>query len=188
MALFTPAESCQTRTMSAQSAPGPEPVPESAPESDAVGRRAVAARAIVTVHALGQAVGAARAAAAAGLPLLLRSAPGAGGYAGAGWFLGLVAETRRRVPDADIAGALDCGTDAATAIEALRAGAPLVGFRGEADTRALVDGIARDLGAALDEASGPALDLRGAGDPMRACAAFLAGKRQNSAPDGTPAN
>lgn len=147
-------------------------------------------RAAVIVHSAVQAIAAARAAADAGRPLLIRSAPGAAGYAGCGWFLAILAHARDSVPEADIEGLLDCGDDAAAAIEAMRAGTERIAFHGGERSRANVESIARALGAtveaaAADAADGPsrsragdpsgALDLRFAPDAYAACRAFLRG-------------
>ena len=69
----------------------------------------------VTIHGVGHA----RAAVEPGLPVLLLSAPGAGCYAGAGWWRGVVAGLGQ-------ADALDCGTEAGRALEALAAGCGIV--------------------------------------------------------------
>src|SRR6185369_594464 len=54
----------------------------------------------ILVHSLAQAVAALTAAYRAGRPVVLASAPDAGGYAGPGWFGGLIAAARASVPEA----------------------------------------------------------------------------------------
>lgn len=126
------------------------------------------------VHSLAHARAAAAAAAAAGRPVRLRSAPGAAGYAGVGWFLALVGAAREAVPDARIDGVLDCGSDLALAIEAIAAGAGRIAFTGEAAARDKIADIAATAGTALDAGGGAALDLRHTPDPATACRNFLA--------------
>ena len=64
----------------------------------------------------------ARLALAPGLPVTLVSAPGAALYAGAGWWLGLIAAARAAHPDRRFDDVLDCGDAPGAAAEALRAG------------------------------------------------------------------
>src|SRR5262250_1346021 len=93
---------------------------------------------VIVVHSLGHAVAALKAAAAAGRRVTLASAPGAGGYAGAGWFRGhsiasgaggyagagwfrgLVEAAREAVPEAPFSCLLDCGDEAGAVLAALR--------------------------------------------------------------------
>lgn len=115
-------------------------------------------RPVFVVHSLAHALAAARA--AGPRPITLSSARGAACYAGVGWFLEILAETRKRVPESDVAAVLDCGDDAAIAIEALRAGAERVRIRGAAADQ--VADIAAALGARVNGPEGPILDMRGA--------------------------
>src|SRR5437868_6378537 len=57
-------------------------------------------RVVIIVHSLGQAIAALTAAAQVGRPVVLASAPDAGGYTGPGWFGGLISAAREAVPDA----------------------------------------------------------------------------------------
>jgi fructose/tagatose bisphosphate aldolase len=135
----------------------------------------------IVVHALDDARAALRAAAEAGCPLLLASAPGAGCYAGAGWFAALVAAARAEFPDADLAAELDCADQPGAALAALRAGVAQVRFRpgsdgGNAEAAARLGEIAGQLGATLETGEPPpGLDLRHARDAAALCRAFLAG-------------
>jgi hypothetical protein len=79
-----------------------------------------ASAAVVIVHGLAQARAACMAARAGGHELLLLSGVGAGSYAGAAWWRGLISHSGHSGHSgADI---LDCGDDGAAAIEALRLG------------------------------------------------------------------
>ncbi len=73
----------------------------------------------VVIHGLP----AAQAALAPGLPVTLLSAPGAGLYAGAGWWRALIAAAGAPPGTPDI---LDCADAAGRALEALRAGQTLL--------------------------------------------------------------
>jgi hypothetical protein len=115
---------------------------------------------VIIVHALGHAVAALRAAAAARRPVVLSSAPGAGGYAGAGWFRALVEAARAAVPEARFSAFLDCGDAAGPALAALRAEVEGVLFIGRADVAGRLADIARQHGARLDTVRpAAALDL-----------------------------
>jgi hypothetical protein len=113
----------------------------------------------VIVHGLEEARAALAAAARAGRPVTLLSAPGAAGYAGLGWWRALVAAARAAVPDAEADDVLDCGELAGLAVEALHAGCPAVVFTGpdaQADRLAALAGI---CGGRLLRAAPAALDL-----------------------------
>lgn len=105
----------------------------------------------VTVHGLAGA----RAAVAAAGPrgVLLLSARGAGGFAGAPWFLGVV-----RAAGGDVA-ALDCADSTGVALTALRAGARIVVLDGACPSFAAVAAAAAEAGALLLRERPPSLDL-----------------------------
>ncbi len=127
----------------------------------------------VTVHGLGQARAALAAARAASVGVDLLSAPGAGGYAGAGWWLALTRRARSEnaaVPGTDV---LDCDDAAGFAVEALRAGCAAVVFTGPAAQAERLAAIAHALGARLLRERPPSLDLALAG-AERQLAAWLA--------------
>lgn len=134
-------------------------------------------RPVFVIHSLAQAEAAARAAAKAGTAVTLASAPGAAGYAGAGWFLAVLAALAEAQPDADVDGILDCGDDAAAAIEALHAGARWIRLDGADAFITEVAELAEDAGARLNGASGPALDLARVRDLDGACREFLSRHR-----------
>ncbi|HKS87876.1 MAG TPA: hypothetical protein VJR70_00420 [Stellaceae bacterium] len=115
---------------------------------------------VIVVHTLAHAVGALTAAAQAGRPVVLISAPDAGGYAGPGWFAALVAAAREAVPAAQPSSFLDCGESAGAALAAMRAGVEGVLFTGRAEVASRLADIARQH-AVRFETSRPscALDL-----------------------------
>jgi len=116
---------------------------------------------VIIIHSLAHAVAALSAAAEAGRPVTLASAPDAGIYAGSGWFGALVAAARAGVPAAQGAAALlDCGDDAGAAQAAIRAGIEAIVFTGPADLAERLADIASQHGARLLATRPvPALDL-----------------------------
>src|SRR5216684_465206 len=88
---------------------------------------------VIIIHSLTHAVAALSAAAEAGRPVTLASAPDAGIYAGSGWFGALVAAARAAIPAGQSAALLDCGDDAGAAQAAIRAGIEGIVFTGRAD-------------------------------------------------------
>lgn len=118
---------------------------------------------IIIIHSLAQAVAALSAAAGAGRPVTLASAPDAGIYAGPGWFGALIAAARDAVPAARCTALIDCGDDPGAAQAAIRAGIESVVFTGRADVAERLADIVRQRGnrlvtirpvAALDLGSG----------------------------------
>jgi len=115
---------------------------------------------VIIIHSLAHAVAALSAAAEAGRPVALASAPDAGIYAGPGWFGALVAASRAAVPAARGAVLLDCGDDAGAAQAAIRAGIEGIIFTGPADLAERLSDIAGQRGARLlTERPATALDL-----------------------------
>ena len=88
---------------------------------------------VLVVHSLSQAIAALTAAARAGRPVVLISAPGAGSYVGPGWFGALVDAAREAVPKARFCALLDCGADVGAALAAIRSEIEGVLFTGRAD-------------------------------------------------------
>ena len=114
----------------------------------------------IIVHSLGHAVAALKAAAAAGRRVTLASAPGAGGYAGGGWFRGLVEAAREAVPEARFSALLDCGDEAGAALAALRSRVEGIVFIGRADVANRLADIARQRGVRFETVRpAAALDL-----------------------------
>src|SRR6266404_1503212 len=87
--------------------------------SEAKQSRADEAR--IIIHSLFQATTVLTASARAGRPVVLVSAPDAGGYVGPGWFKALTAAAREAVPDARCSSLLDCGDNVGAALAAIRA-------------------------------------------------------------------
>ena len=104
---------------------------------------------VIIIHSLAHAIAALSAAAEAGRPVTLASAPDAGISAGPGWFGALVAAARDAVPAAQSAVLIDCGDDAGAAQAAIRAGIEGVIFTGRADVAERLADIAQQRGARL---------------------------------------
>jgi len=104
---------------------------------------------VIIIHSLAHAVAALNAAAEAGRPIILASAPDAGIYEGPGWFRELVGATRGAVPAARFSAMLDCGDDAGAAMAAVRAGIDAIVFTGRADVAARLGDTAAQAGARL---------------------------------------
>jgi hypothetical protein len=104
---------------------------------------------VIIIHSLTHAVAALNAAAEAGRPVILASAPDAGIYAGPGWFGELIGASRGAVPAARFSAILDCGDDAGSAMAAVRAGIDAIVFTGRADVAARIGDIAAQAGARL---------------------------------------
>jgi hypothetical protein len=130
----------------------------------------------IIVHSLDHAVAAAAASAALQVPVTLQGAPGAGTYAGPGWFLAVIAEAQASHPGARIDAVIDCADEAGSALAALRAGCKRVRFSGRADVADRLGEIAAAQGAQI-EGGDPveALDLLGQRDPEAAARAWLSG-------------
>ena len=125
---------------------------------DATNQSGTADHPVVVVHSLAHAKAALSAAAAAGRPLALASAVEAGIYAGAGWWLGLIAAAREAVPSAIATSLLDCGDDAGAAQAAIRAGVEAIVFTGRPDVAGRLSDIASRRGVRL-VTERPAADL-----------------------------
>lgn len=115
----------------------------------------------------------------AGRPVVLVSAPDAGGYVGPGWFKALAAAAREAVPDARCSSLLDCGENVGAALAAIRAEVEGVIFTGLPDVARRLADTARQHGVRF-EAKRPAdaLDLAedffaSQEDLEKRCAEFL---------------
>ncbi len=118
------------------------------------------AKPVIVVHTIAHALGALKAAARAGRPIVLVSAPEAGIYAGPGWFRGLIAAARATAPDARCAAMLDCGEEAGAALAAIRARVEGVVFTGSAEIARRLADIAGQAGVGFaTERPAAALDL-----------------------------
>jgi len=115
---------------------------------------------VIIIHSLGHATAALTASAKAGRSVLLASAPGAGSYAGPGWFGALVRAAREAVPEARCSALLDCGDDVGAALAAIRSEVEGVVFTGRADVARRLADMARQHGVRLvTDRPAPALDL-----------------------------
>ncbi len=130
-------------------------------------------RRAIIVHGLEDARAALAAAAELGVPVTLRSAPGAAAYLGAQIFREIIETARAEYPGVDAVGVLDCGEDAGFALAALRNGVERVRVDLPAETRARVADIARQHGAALDDDPVSALDLLDCDTPAERCRTWL---------------
>lgn len=131
------------------------------------------ARAII-IHELAHARAALAAAAERDVAVELWSAPGAGIYAGAGWFDAVLRAAGNQAPSAVFIGVLDCDDRADLAQAALRQGLQHVCFRGSKAVAARLADIARRADATLHRRRPRALDLLYTTDPLAACRALLA--------------
>ena len=115
---------------------------------------------VIIVHSLGQATAGLTAAARAGRAVVIASPPGAGSYAGPGWFRELIAMARDAVPAACFAAFLDCGDDVGAALAAIRSEIQGVVFTGRADVARRLADIALQHGVQfVTDRPAPALDL-----------------------------
>ena len=130
---------------------------------------------VIVFHSLDHARAALAAAAQRGVPVTLRSAPGAVAYAGAGYLKAIVDAAAAENPDVAVSAVIDCGADAGAAMGALRAGWRAILFSGRDDVAARLADMAREAGARLTGEGPEALDLLDAADPAALCRAFLGG-------------
>lgn len=126
---------------------------ETAPEIGAPGEDPPA----VTVHAAAEAALALALAGKRGV--LLLSAPGAAGYLGPGWFLGIVAAAAAAVPGVAHKPVLDCADAPGQALGALRAGLRDLVLDSRCPAFAQVAAAAAVLGGRLRPVRPAALDL-----------------------------
>ena len=101
---------------------------------------------VFVVHSLAHAVAALTAAAEAGRPIILLSAPGAALYAGPGWWRALIEAARATVPEARCTAMLDCADDAGAAQGAIRARVEAIVFAGRPEGAARLADIADQRG------------------------------------------
>src|SRR5690606_11204271 len=107
------------------------------------------------------------------MPLTVISGPGAGGYAGAGWFGAVLRKAGAEFPDVAVTAILDCDDAPGHVLGAFRAGLKAVRFTGRADVAAKLADIAKAQGAELITEEVAAIDLRFHRDPLAACKAWL---------------
>jgi delta 1-pyrroline-5-carboxylate dehydrogenase len=111
----------------------------------------------IVIHSLAQAVAALSAAAEAGRPVVIASAPDAGIYAGPGWFREVLHGAHEAMPMAQFSSLFDCGDDAGAAMAALRAGLEAIVFTGPAEVAARLNDILAQTGARLITERPPAV-------------------------------
>lgn len=145
-------------------------------------REAAAAASAIIIHDLDHARAALSAATECERQVTLLSAPGAAGYAGAPWFLKVVARAADEHPSARWQAMLDCADRPGHVLAALRQGAEAVRYTGSRATAAKLAAIAARYGARLETGRMTALDLRGVVDPLAACRSWLGtqGRRPQS--------
>jgi hypothetical protein len=132
----------------------------------------------IVIHSPAHARAALAAAASLGVPVTLASAPGAGIYAGPGWFKAAIEIARSEYPAVQFMSVLDCGDEAGMVLAALRHGVLRVRFDGPDAVAARLADIAGQCGAVIERgALEPALDLLGRDDIETICRAFLAAER-----------
>jgi hypothetical protein len=129
--------------------------------------------AAILIHNARDAHAAVAAAAALHVPVTLLSAPGAAGYAGAGYFRALIEDVEARHPDVVVTGVLDCGSAPGHVMGALRAGIRHLRFSGDDAVAAKLRAIAQAQGAALITGDIAALDLARIEDADTACRTWL---------------
>jgi hypothetical protein len=130
----------------------------------------------IVVHGLAQAL----AALAAGRPVTLLSAPGAGAFAGALWWRALVAQARAAHPATPCADILDCADAPGHAMAAIRAGQEILVLDPACPAFPRIAALARTLPACILPARPPALDLAAHGADRRLHAWLLKGASDDS--------
>ena len=130
---------------------------------------------VVIVHTLDQAEAAVAAAAEFGVPLTLRSAPGAGAYLGAEVFQSIVDSACAGCPEAQVHAVLDCDDDPGLALLALRVGVKGIALKANKKVQTKIADLAAQYDAALEDDAGAHLDLLGCDDPTAAVRDWLSG-------------
>ena len=129
----------------------------------------------IIVHSLGDARAALEAAASLSVRVTLASAPGAGIYAGPGWFKAVIEAAAASFPGVEFSSVIDCGDAAGMVLAALRQGLPRVRFTGPAATTERLGDIAGQCNAKIEQGPlEPVLDLLDRHDAVALCRAFLA--------------
>ena len=135
-------------------------------------------RPAVIVHDIGHVRAVVAAAAALGIAVTVRSAPGASSFLGPSVFRAMVDLARQSAGPADVVAVMDCGRDAGRALSALRHGIERVRVDLPAATAERIADIAGCYGAAIDDDDGVALDLLNCDDPAATCRKWLASARK----------
>jgi hypothetical protein len=139
------------------------------------------------VHDLAQARIVFAAASVARVPIRIESAPGATGYAGAGWWAAVIAAARHEYPEVEAVCVLDCGEEPGRAMGAIREGIEAIRCRARPKARARLKALAEAAGVLfVTGKAGPALDLSTVPEPNAAVAARLAPHNPYERPPESP--
>lgn len=134
----------------------------------------------IIIHSFAQAQAALAAAYEADKSVTLWSAPGAGCYAGAGWWRELLDLLRQAQPDQDrYTTVLDCSDAPGFVMAAIRAQVPGIYFCGMPDITQKLSDMAIAQGLGLVTVRPAALDLAAAKNPHDLCLHYLRGNPQH---------
>jgi len=122
-------------------------------------------RPVILVRDLETALAAAKAAADAGVPVMLLSEKECALTAGVGWFDAIMRAARRHAPKADAIGLIDCGSRADLVQAAFRQGIDGAVYRGSPKIAVKLASIASQAGRILRSCRPPAFDPGTANDP-----------------------
>lgn len=135
------------------------------------------------VHDLAQARIVFAAAAVARVPVRIESAPGAAGYAGAGWWAAMIAAARHEYPEVEAVCVLDCGEEPGRALGAIRQGVEAIRCRARPRAQARLKALAEAAGVIFVTGKmGSILDLATVAEPNAAVAARLGPRTVKKAP------
>jgi hypothetical protein len=124
------------------------------------------------VHGLEHLRAALTAGAHSGRPIVALSAAGASGYAGAGWFAGLIEQGRVEFSEVGLTAIFDCADRAGDVLVAFETGLKRIVFTGHPSALDRLRQIGATYGAAIVAERPPAFDLLHARDPVYAARAF----------------
>lgn len=130
----------------------------------------------IIVHGLKDAKAAVVVASELGVPVTLRSAPGAARYLGATVFRDMIQEAQRPHPGVAVTAVFDCGDDPGLALGALRHGLKVIRVSVSGEVLERIADIAAQSGARVefgDEDNIEALDLLDLDDPEAAVRTWL---------------
>ncbi len=131
-----------------------------------------------TIHSLEHLRAALTAGAESGLPVVVLSAAGATGFAGAAWFAALVARGRAEFPGVPLTAIIDCADRAGDAIAALKLDLPQLIFTGHPQAAQRLADIASQNNAAIVTARPPSRDLMNTSDPFYTARAYCEALRK----------
>jgi hypothetical protein len=135
------------------------------------------------VHDLAQARIVFAAASVVRVPIRVESAPGAAGYAGAGWWAAMIAAARHEYPEVEAVCVLDCGEEPGRALGAIRQGVEAIRCRARPKARARLKALAEAAGVTfVSGRTADILDLATVPEPNAAVAARLGPRTVRKAP------